>query len=220
MSMKCMKDLEIFSALSPAEKEQVGQLAIKKIYKKNEVIFREGEVADSIYLIKSGRVRVYKISDEGKELTLDFFNAEDILGESMFFENSLHTMSAIALADTFICCCTRELFLMLLQNPQSSLKIIQYLAQKSNNYTEHLSRIAFMDVRSRIIDLLYRLAEKYGTPSPVGLTLSIDLTHQDIGSLVNASRVMVTNILGELRKEKLVDINSHRITILKKTSTM
>lgn len=215
MTMKCMKDLEIFSALSPAELDEIGKLAIKKVYKKNEFIFREGEVADSIYLIKCGRVRLFKISDEGKELTLDFFKSEDILGESMFFEEALHTMNAMAVEDTFICCCTKELFAILLQSPQSSLKIIQYLAQKANNYTEHLSRIAFMDVRSRIIDLLDRLAAKYGTPSPLGSTISIDLTHQDIGSLVNASRVMVTNILTELRKEKLIHIDNRRITIIR-----
>jgi CRP/FNR family transcriptional regulator len=215
-----MKDLDIFSALSLAERDEVGKLAIKKIYKKNEFIFREGEAADSIYLIKYGRVRVFKISDEGKELTLDFFKAEDILGEAMFFENALHTMNAMAVEDTFICCCTKELFSILLHNPQSSLKIIQYLVQKANNYTEHLSRMAFMDVRGRIIDLLFKLDEKYGTPSPLGSTISIDLTHQDVGSLVNASRVMVTNVLSELRKEKLVHINGHRITILNQPSAM
>ncbi|HWR44836.1 Crp/Fnr family transcriptional regulator [Sporomusa sp.] len=220
MKTKCMKDLEIFSALTSAEREEVGKLAIKKIYKKNEFVFREGEAADSIYLIKSGRVRVFKTSEDGKELTLDFFKSEDILGESMFFENALHTMNARALEDTFICCCTKELFSVLLQNPEASLTIIQHLVQKANNYTEHLSRIAFMDVRGRIMDLLYRLAEKYGTPTPAGSTICIDLTHQDIGSLVNASRVMVTNVLSELRKEKLVHINGHRITILNQTSAM
>ncbi|MDF2874181.1 MAG: crp 1 [Sporomusa sp.] len=142
------------------------------------------------------------------------FKSEDILGESMFFENAIHTMNATALEDTFICCCTKELFSVLLQNPQTSLAIIQQLVQKANNYSEHLSRIAFMDVRGRIIDLLYRLAEKYGIPTAAGSTLCIDLTHQDIGSLVNASRVMVTNVLSELRKEKLVHIDGHRITIL------
>ena len=215
---KCMKDLEIFSALTSLEREEVGKLAIKKVYKKNEFIFREGEVADSIYLIKYGRVRVFKTSDEGKELTLDYFKSEDILGEAMFFEDALHTMNAMAVEETFICCCSKELFSVLLQNPQASLKIIQYLVQKANNYTDHLSRIAFMDVRSRVIDLLYRLAEKYGTSTSTGSTIEIDLTHQDIGSLVNASRVMVTNVLSELRKEKLVCINGHRITILSQSS--
>ena len=168
MSRRCMKDLDIFSALSHSEREQIGDLAFKKTYRKNELVFTEGAEADSIYLIKSGRVKLFKISEDGKEFTLDYLKSEDIFGEVTFFENPLHTMNAVALEDTFICCCTKELFSMLLQNPQSTLQIIQYLAQKSNDYTDHLSRIAFMDVRGRIVDLLYRLAEKYGISSSVG----------------------------------------------------
>jgi CRP/FNR family transcriptional regulator len=209
-----MKDLDIFSALDPAERDKVGALALKKTYRKNEYIFRDGEGADAIYLIKSGRVKLFKTSEDGKEFTLDFLKAEDIFGEATFFENAVQTINAVALEETFVCCCTKELFTMLLQSPQTSLKIIQHFGKKMNNYTEHMSRNAFKDVRGRILDVLSRLAETYGTPSQVGVTIAMDLTHQDIGSLVNASRVMVTNVLGEMRKENLIYIEGHRITLL------
>jgi CRP/FNR family transcriptional regulator len=208
-----MKDLDIFSALSHAEREQIGTLALKKIYRKNEPIFSQGAEADAIYLIKAGRVRLYKLSEEGKECTLDYLKAEDIFGEVTFFENAVHTMNAVATEDTFICCCTKELFVKLLDSPQTALKIIQYLGKKMNEYTEHMSRTAFKDVRGRVLDVLCKLAESYGKQTDTGLTIALGLTHQDIGSLVNASRVMVTNVLGELRKENLVHIDGQRITL-------
>jgi CRP/FNR family transcriptional regulator len=208
-----MKDLDIFSALSHAEREQIGTLALKKIYRKNESIFSQGAEADAIYLIKAGRVRLYKLSEEGKEFTLDYLKAEDIFGEVTFFENAVHTMNAVATEDTFICCCTKELFVKLLDSPQTALKIIQYLGKKMNEYTEHMSRTAFKDVRGRVLDVLCKLAENYGKQTDTGLTIALGLTHQDIGSLVNASRVMVTNVLGELRKENLVHIDGQRITL-------
>jgi CRP/FNR family transcriptional regulator len=123
-------------------------------------------------------------------------------------------MNAVAMEDTFIYCWSKQLFTSLLQNPQISLKIVQYLAQKAGNYTEYMSHFVLKDVRGRIISLLDRLAEEYGNPSPLGLTISINLTHQDIGNLINASRVMVTNVLNELRKENLVHIDRQRITLL------
>lgn len=213
MTNRCMKDLDIFSALTHNEREQIGNLALKRIYRKNETIFREGMEADSIYLIKSGKVSLYKISEEGKQLTLDYLTAEDIFGEATFFENSTHTMNAMAVEDTFICCCTKELFVKLLHDPQTALKIVQYLGKKMHGYTEHMSRIAFKDVRGRVLDVLCRLAEVYGRQTGKGLTIALELTHQDIGSLVNASRVMVTNVLSDLRKEKLIHIHDHQITV-------
>ena len=220
MTERCMKNLDIFSALSHTDREQIGDLALKKIYRKNELIFTEGVEADSIYLIKSGRVKLYKISEEGKEFTLDYLKSEDIFGEVTFFENAVHTMNAVAMEDTFICCCTKELFVKLLSNPQTALKIVQYLGKKMNTYTEHMSHTAFNDVRGRVLGVLCRLAESYGTRTGAGLTIALDLTHQDIGSLVNASRVMVTNVLGELRKEHLVHIDGHRITVSTESITM
>lgn len=213
MTNRCMKDLEIFSALSHAEREQVGILALKRIYRKNEPIFSQGMEADAIYLIKSGRVRLYKISEEGKEFTLDYLKAEDIFGEVTFFENAVHTMNAVATEDTFVCCCTKELFVKLLDSPQTALKIVQYLGKKMNEYTENMSRTVFKDVKGRVLDVLCKLAESYGQKTGAGIALDLDLTHQDIGSLVNASRVMVTNVLGELRREQLIYVDGQRITL-------
>lgn len=220
MSNRCMKDLDIFSALSHAEREQIGTLALKRIYRKNEPIFNQGTEADAIYLIKSGRVRLYKVSEDGKEFTLDYMKSEDIFGEVTFFENALHTMSAVAMEDTFICCCTKELFVKLLESPQTALKIVQYLGKRMNEHTEHMSRTVFMDVKGRVLSVLCKLAENFGKPTEDGIMLALELTHQDIASLVNASRVMVTNVLGELRKESLVNINSQRIVLTNNCLTM
>lgn len=214
MTKHCMKDLSLFSSLSDDEREQIGILALKRTYKKQETIFRQGMEADSIYLIKSGRVRLYKISEDGKELTLDYLQAEDFFGEVTFFENTAHSLNAEAVEDTFVCSCTKELFMKLLNNPQTALKIVQYLGKKMNEYTENMSRAAFMDVKGRVLGVLEKLAENYGKQDCNGTTIAFDLTHQDIGCLVNASRVMITNVLSELRKEKVVQIIGQRITLL------
>jgi len=212
--IRCMKELEIFSALDFAERERIGALARKRVYRKNEFIFREGEPADTIYLIKYGRVKLFKVSGEGKEIILDILKEDDMFGENTFFEDTLHTMSAQAMADTFVCSCTREDFTVLLKNPQISLKIIQLLGKKLNDFTDQVANMAFRDVRGRIAATLLRLADEYGIPSPEGITIDIELTHQDIGNLVNASRVMVTKILGLLKQEGIVAARGHHICLL------
>ncbi len=82
----------------------------------------------------------------------------------------------------------------MLQNPRVSMKIIQLLGKKLNDYTEQVASIAFRDVKGRIASTLLRLAEEYGVSAPEGIVIDLDLTHQEIGNLVNASRVMVTKL--------------------------
>jgi CRP/FNR family transcriptional regulator len=103
--IRCMKDLEIFSALDFTERERIGALARKRVYRKNEFVFREGEPADAIYLIKYGRVKLFKVSGEGREIILDILKEDDMFGENTFFEDTVHTMSAQAMEDTFVCSC-------------------------------------------------------------------------------------------------------------------
>lgn len=215
-TFRCMKDLAIFASLDFLEKEKIGALAGKKVYRKNEFIFREGEPADAVYLIKYGRVRVFKISEGGKEITLDILKEDDLFGENTFFDDAQHTMNAQALEDTFICSCNRQSFLDLLKNPQISLKIIQLLGERLNNYTEQVANIAFLDVKGRISATLLRLAQEYGKPAPEGTMIDIDITHQDLAYIVNASRVMVTNVLIALRQEGVIATRGHRITLLRK----
>lgn len=213
--IKCMKELALFTTLDFTEREKIGVLAGKKVYRKNEIIFHDGDSAHTIYLIKYGRVRLFKVSEGGKEITLDILKGDDIFGENTFFEeNARHTMHAQAMEETFICSCNKEHLAILLQNPQTALKIIQLLGGKLNNYTDKVAGIAFRDVKGRIAAMLLRLAGEYGKPAPEGTIIDIDLTHQDIASLVNASRVMVTNVLGDLRQEGAIATRGHQFILL------
>ena len=208
--IKCMKDLALFDALSEEEKQTVTKLARGIFYRKGDLIFPEGDPADTIYLVRAGRVLLYKISEEGKEITLDILQEDDIFGENTIFENVDHSMNAKAMEDTYVCTCAREDIPRLLQNPMTSLKIIKTLADKLNNYTEQMANMAFKDVKGRVMDVLQRLARDYGLNTPKGVKIDILLNHQDLANLVNASRVMVTNTLNDLKGEGRIAVFERR----------
>lgn len=212
--IECMKDLDLFQALDEKEKVEVIKLARAKSYKKGESIFSEGSPADTIYLIKSGRVLLYKISREGKEIALDILQEHDIFGENTIFEDILHTMNAKALEDTFVCTCARSDLPTLLSNNMIALKIIKFLGDKLNNYTEQVAGMAFRDVKGRVLSTMGRLAKDYGVVTPKGIKIEIGLSHQDLANLVNASRVMVTNIVNELKREGVIEVNQRLYYLL------
>jgi len=215
--VKCMKDLVIFSTLNEEEKNKIGEIAAKRLYKKNEFLFREGEPANTIYLIKYGKVRLFKTSENGKEITLDILKEEDILGENTFLEDQVHGMNAQVLENTFVCSCNKEDFEYLLANPKFALKIIQVLGTMLNSYTEQVASLAFKDVKARVAGILLRLTREHGKDSPTGKIIDILLTHQDLGSLVSASRVMVTNVLNDLKEKGIIAVNEHKIVVLDET---
>lgn len=200
-NIKCMKDMDLFQALDDIEKQKIIKLAQGKSYLKGEIVFSEGEKSDTIYLIRSGRILLYKVSEEGKKIILDILEEGDIIGENTIFDDICHTFSAKAIEDTFICRCFKSDFSKLLVNPDISIKIIKSLTDKLNNYTDTMVNMAFYDVKNRVLATLIRLGKKYGSITPEGMKLDIYLSHEDIAHLTNASRVMVTNTIKVLREE-------------------
>lgn len=212
--IKCMKDLDIFSSLNEEQKEQVTKIAQAKSYKKGDTIFSEGEAADTVYLVRAGRVLLYKLSKDGKEVTLDILQVDDIFGENTIFDDVQHTMNAKAIEDTFVCTCSRNDLPHLLQNPMIALKIIKVLGEKLNNYTEQMANLAFHDVKGRVLHVLVRLAKEYGQATSTGIMIDVILNHQDLANLVNSSRVMVTNTLNDLKHVGKIAVRERHFYLL------
>jgi len=134
------------------------------------------------------------------------------LGESSIFDDQKHTFNAKALEQSFVCACTRNDFKnLILKHPPIALKIIQGLSEKVSGYTEQVATLAFEDVQGRLIKTLYKLGQDYGVTTERGVKINLSLTHQDLASLVNASRVMVTNTLKKMKQEGLVDVDKKHI---------
>lgn len=212
--IKCMRDLDMFQTLDENEKNQVAKIARPRTYHKGEIVFSEGDATDTIYLIRAGQVLLYKISEDGKEIILDILQEDDIFGENTILDNLQHTMSARALSDTFVCTCSRNDLPSLLENPMIAMKIIKAFGEKLNNYTEQMANMAFRDVKGRVLKTLVRLAKEYGQNTTLGVMIDVPLNHQDLANLVNASRVMVTNTLNDLKQDGIIAVKERRFYLL------
>lgn len=197
----CMADLWLFSHFTPAEKMRIQAMTRKPVYKKGEMLFWESDPATTVFLVTEGRVKLFKISEEGKEIILGFLTPHDLFGEEVLFSESTRSLSAVAMDTTRLCVCAKRDFEALIQQePPLAMKVIQTLGEKLNQATAQVVDLALHDVKHRVVHVLVRLAKAYGTETPQGLSLDFRLTHEDIGALVGASRVMVTHVLQELRQ--------------------
>jgi len=213
--IRCMKEIELFSGLSDNEKEMIPKLAKSKIIKKDETLFNEGSPCDSIYLICSGKIALTKYTEDGKKIILDIVGEGCILGETTIFDDMQNTFYAVAMEEVFCCVCHKDDFLTLLGNPLIAVKIIAYFINKLNSYTERLAIFTYKDVKNRVFSLLSNLADKYSVARPDGQILDFYLSHEDISNMAGASRVMVTNVINDLKSENLIGLEGRRYIVKK-----
>ena len=211
----CMADLWFFSDFNVIEKNKIRSLAAHRNYAKGEIVMRESDPAERVYLVTSGKVKLFKLSEEGKEIILDYIQSGTLFGEEGLFGDHIYSVSAASVDTSHICSCTKKDFASLIvENPSLALKVIGSLGEKVQALTDSVENLALHDVESRITRALARLAKTYGREEARGVLLDFKLTHEDLGSLTGASRVMVTRCLNKLKGEGIIAQNGKRQYVL------
>jgi CRP/FNR family transcriptional regulator len=151
-------------------------------------------------IIYSGRIRLWKVTENGSEITLDIRQAGDILGENMLNGDDIIPVNATCLEDTVTCGLTREGFEQLvLTNPSIGLQVIKNLSQRIDWLTSRVGDMSYSNLEERLYRILLTVAQEHGNKIDQGITLPIPLTHEDLSFLVGAHRVSVTRAMKVLQ---------------------
>lgn len=185
-----------------------------RVYKKKEIIFYEGDFANAIYFVSSGKVRTYKINDDAKEYSVDLYGPGDFIGYLSILEGSDYKESAEAMEETEILKIPKEDFTELLfKNRDISNSFIKMLAHNVLEKEEKLLNLAYDSVRKRVADSLAKLQKKYSEDNNENFAISI--SRNELASMVGTSPETVIRTLSDFKEEKLIEIKGSKITILK-----
>ena len=161
-----------------------------------------------MFLIKGGRVRLSKVSEQGDEI-----KAGDSLGENLLNEDEIFPMSALCLEDTLTCGFNkREFESLVLDFPNIGLQVMN-LSHRIDWLTSRVGSMSFTNLEERLYRVLVNVAREHGDPGPEGLVLSMPLTHEDISFLVGAHRVSVTRAMKGLRASGLVSTQGRKLVL-------
>lgn len=167
---------------------------------KRTALFSQGDAAGTVYFLKEGRVRISRLTEDGKEITISMLGAGDAFGEEVIFGETVRRTIATVVEDALVCTAVAEdIFALVAANPQLSLNMARYLRDQRDEALTAVEDIAFLKVPERIVKLLERLAEQHGVPDPAGVRIDIRLTHADLASLVGSTRETVSLELSRLR---------------------
>jgi CRP/FNR family cyclic AMP-dependent transcriptional regulator len=209
------KTAPVAGSTTPLAEETLKAIAATGVirnFPKNAVLINEGDTADSLFIVLSGRVKVFASNTAGREIVLSFFGPGEYVGE-MSLDGSPRSASVMTMEPTSCAIVTRASFReFLLAHPDFALHLIEKLIQRVRITTETVKSLALSDVYSRLVRLIMTLAvEREGT-----LIVPEKLTQQDIAERVGASRDMISRLFKDLVAGGYLSIKERMITVLKK----
>lgn len=208
-----LRHLDLFAGIGELEMQQLVARTTMREFSRGKVILHPNEPQEMVYLIKEGRVKISRYSPEGREQILALLEPGDTFGELALVQEA-EPVQAEAFEDTLICALYRGDFLALIRRqPEVLLMVMKMLAERLRVAEEEIADLVFRDVPGRLASLLLRLAEAYGRKSGGTLRLTLRLTHQDIASMIGATRETVTSALGRFRDAGLIATEQRHIAI-------
>ena len=197
--------------LTEEEQRALSGEGVVKPFPRNSVIVNEGDETDSLYIILSGRVKVFVSDESGKEVVLGTQGPGEYFGE-MVLDGGPRSASVMTLEPARFAVIPKHKFREFLRaHPEFAIHLIEKLIRRTRTLTENVKSLALMDVYGRVARLLLELAAEEGGK----LVIREPLTQQDIASRVGASREMISNIFKDLSTGGYLTVERKRITINK-----
>jgi CRP/FNR family cyclic AMP-dependent transcriptional regulator len=205
-----LEKISLFAGLSKVDLDAVSSLAVTRNFPKNALVMCEGDQSDSLYIVLSGKVKVFLSDEEGKEVTLNMQGEGEYFGELALLDEAPRSASVMTAEDTKLAIISKKSFDECMKNnPEIAMKVMRGLARRLRELTENVRSLALMDVYGRVARLLLELAEEEKGKK----VISQKLTQRDIASMVGASREMVSRILRDLSVGGYITIEHKIITI-------
>jgi CRP/FNR family transcriptional regulator len=206
--------VDFLSRLSAADADDLVRASQRKLFAKNEFIFKAGDAGRHVYFLQRGRVKIYQPAPEGKDVILWFCFPGDMFGMAEVARGGGRVVHAQACeASEVLVLSQTELTEYLQTHSAAALLIMQVLSNRLRALGDVVVNLINDDAQTRIIKLILRLATRYGVRVDQDIHLSIQLTHQEIADMVGATRQTVTSVLSQLQRQGLMRLENRRIRI-------
>jgi CRP-like cAMP-binding protein len=212
-----LRNVHLFQGLTPSQMDEVLKTMPVASYRKNEFVFMAGDVADSIYVVQVGMVKVSYIDMSGEEKILNIFQSGDIFGNLFLGKYRQRIGNAQALGDVILCRLTEADFINLVQRfPTIALNFIRHQADEHRETVARMHALMSMDARHRLLGTLLSLARRYCCEQADWFTLPDSLTQEDIANMTGLNRSTVSLLINELRRQAILGGTGRALTVNRK----
>lgn len=210
-----IKKIPLFCQITDEEIKEIEKITQERLYKKGKIIITEGNKGDSIFVIKSGKVKIYKTSVDGREIILDIKGEGSVFGEVVLFSNINYPATVEAIEDSYVYVLRNEdIEDVIRNNSDIALEMIKILNRRLSQAQKKLKAIALNDTYVRASQLILTLSEKYGKKVEGGLEIELKLTREELANLVGTSRETISRALSQFSKEKAIEVKGRKIKVV------
>ncbi len=212
-----LKKINILSGLNENEISYIAENSSMKTYTKNEIIYNPGDKGNLIYFLKKGKIRLFKNSPKGKEITLTILKEGECFGSLYIEEKQEYKEFADSFSDSsMVCFIPRKMFFALTKNNSSILlKINKLLGLRIYELEMMIEELTFKSVIERIALVLSKLITKYGIFENENTgTINLPITHFDLAKMIGSTREAASNALIRLKRMNIINLKRKKILVI------
>ncbi len=210
-----LREVDLFASLTPSELKQISQTLPMQTCLVGGLVTSPDDDDERLYVVKRGRVRLYRLTPEGKQLTLEILDKGRIVGRMSWLGQQLTDVYAEAIEDALICSFTpRELQQLIDRFPSVGVNIIRYLSDRLAASEREREVMAFRSVEQRLAARLIELVQRFGQPADGGMAIDARLTQQELADMIGTSRETLASTVTSLRERGVLEMHSQRVVIL------
>lgn len=207
--------IPLFGDLAPEELDSVSQLARVRNYKKNMIIFMEGEPGEALYFIISGKVKISKTTEDGREQILHILQHGDVFAEVVLIDGGPYPATAEVIeAGQIGMLMNNDVENLIRSNPDIALKLLKILSKRLRLAQRQVRDLALKDTYGRLAGMLLILGKEHGTETDSGIRIELPLSRQELANLIGTTRETVTRILGDFKKYKCIELEKQAIVLI------
>jgi len=210
-----LREVDLFADLTPQQLREISRTLPMFTCTVGRLVTSPGDEDERLYVIKRGRVRVYRITPDGKQLTLEILDKGRIVGRMSWLGQDPSDVYAEAIEDALICSFTPDELTRLIDRfPAVGVNIIRYLSNRLALSEREREIMAFRSVEQRLAARLVELLDRFGEPTPNGTAIDARLTQQELADMIGTSRETLATTISSLRERGVLDMHNQRVVVL------
>lgn len=209
--LNCIHNIPLLSSLNDEELDKISKGIITREFKKGEHIFRTGYKADKLYIVCSGKMKIYNLLPDGREQILYIYGGGDFVGAFNLLKEDEYKYNGEALENTVVSTLTKTKFNEIaMKSPEITLKILEKAYDRIRSAETLVDRLTSTNADSKVAGLLLSLIQNFGTKEEEYITLNLTINREEMGSYAGISRETMTRKLLLFDELELIELEGNK----------
>lgn len=215
--VSCIQNIPLLSSLDDNELSDISQGVVTREFKKGEYIFRTGDKADRLYIICSGKMKIYNNTPDGREQILYIYGSGDFVGAFNLLKEDEYKYNGEALENTIVSTLTKAKFdEIAIKSPTITLKILEKAYERIRRAETLVDRLSSNNADSKVAGLLLNLIQNFGSKEGDSIVLNLSINREEMGSYAGISRETMTRKLIAFNEMGFISLEGNKKIIINK----